>query len=97
MPKSKSRISYGDRLLMGSIGNLTGLKRRLPEVVPASVDQAKVREVIAALDVLQGKLKTLLGASSGESPDQIASTIAEQSTSRSAGQSARMARCPGGE
>ena len=88
---AKSRISYHDRLLMGSIGNLEGLRRRLPQF--KGVDEARIRSTIEAADQLHGKLKSLLGSSSNLEPQQLTSTLAEQSSRRSAGQSERASRC----
>lgn len=89
---SKSRIPYGDRLLMGSIGNLEGLRRRLPDF--DLYDKAKVQDAIDAAGKLQSQLKLLLGSGGGErSPQQIQQTLAAQTATRSAGQAARQDSC----
>lgn len=88
---SKKRISYGDRLLMGSIGNLEGLKRRLPTF--DVYDKSKVQEAITAAGTLQAKLQSLLGSSSDEGPAQIKSALSAQSQARSAGQQQRQNLC----
>lgn len=89
---SKKRISYGDRLLMGSIGNLEGLQRRLPTF--ESYDQDRVREVTREAGALQSKLESMLGGTSSLDQDQMRRQLDAQSANRSAGQEARHGRCP---
>lgn len=89
---AKARISYGDRLLMGSIGNLEGLRRRLPDF--DAYNREKVQAAIDAAGKLQSQLKLLLGTGNDDqTPAQIRQALDSQTANRSAGQAARQDSC----
>ena len=73
---------------MGSVGNLTGLKQRLPKEF-SQVDPERLAAVTEALDKLVLQLKALLGATSDAGLNELQSGLEAQSASRSQGQQAR--------
>ena len=90
----KTVISQPDRLLLGTLGNLEGLRRRFPSFT--NVDQDRIQEAIKVLDQLTAKLEAMLGQSSDAAPEELYREARDESDLRSAGQEARMSRCPGG-
>ena len=89
---AKTRISYKDRLLMGSIGNLEGLSQRLTTF--DHLEQSRVQAAIESANKLSQQLKSFLGEASNMDADKLTSTLQAQSSNRSSGQESRADRCP---
>lgn len=88
-----ARISQPDRLLMGTLGNLEGLKRRFPSF--KGVDPERIQEAVRLLDQLSMKLEAMLGKTSGNAtPEELQRAARDESDTRAAGQEARESRCP---
>lgn len=86
-----SRISQPDRLLMGTLGNLEGLKRRFPSF--RGIDPEKIQAAIKSADDLTNKLTAMLGQSSDQTPEELERAARDESDTRSAAQESA-SRCP---
>lgn len=85
------RISQPDRLLMGTLGNLEGLKRRFPSF--RGIDPARIQEAIKAADALSMKLTAMLGQTSDQTPEELERAARDESDTRSSAQEGAN-RCP---
>lgn len=78
-----ARIPYNTRLVMGSVGNLQGLKSRLPTEFPQ--DTERVNNIITKVNELIFMLQSLL-TTKGQDPQDVQTALSTEAQNRRVGQ-----------